>query len=134
MGRIGTVRVFGIKPGSIGETEGYGYPYWEPEPKDASAEQLHQWEQRNPIWGFADEVGTLDQDDIEFFNGDDRNVWDYMKTYIKGEGDIDALRDIIGHCDTFILVFDSAYEAGTINWGDTQGAIYAGNYECTFSY
>lgn len=45
----------------------YFLPYWEPEPgPEVSDEVYWNWEDRNPIWSFAEEVGmTLDPSLVE---------------------------------------------------------------------
>lgn len=127
------VHVFGIKPGTKGEDLGYAYPHWEPEPgEDASDDEYHAWEDRNPLWGLRQDLGCyLDSDFVEYFGNEDCDIWEYLSTYVKDSGDIRKIREHLIACRDLVLIFDSALGGHDVELAETEGALYAGEFDCS---
>ena len=127
-----TVHVFGIRPGTCGEDEGYALPHWEPEPpEEASDEEYDQWQERNPVWGLRTDLGCyLDEDFVEYFDDSDRDMMAYVESQLANPGDIEAIRAALPEVREIVLVFSEALDGSPATMKSTSGADYAGEFAC----
>lgn len=107
----------------------YTEEQWEPEPDEsASDDEYAVWEDRNPIWGFGDDLAVgLDSNFIETIDGKTR--YEYLNGYLVNEGDLELIQNAAGDSNVFVLVFPNALHDPRSELASTPQLIYCGSFE-----
>ena len=108
----------------------YSEAQWEPEPDDfVSEDEYAAWEERNPTWGFRDDLGIvyLDSDFIETIDGSGR--YDYLSSYLVNNGDIDTIRAAVPAANILLLVFPDAFGGVEATLRSTPQLTYCGAFD-----
>ncbi|TWU05793.1 hypothetical protein [Stieleria varia] len=108
----------------------YTEPQWEPEPSDTvSDDEYAAWENRNPSWGFCDDLGDvyLDSDFIETIDGDER--YSYLASYLVNGSDLGRVRAANPDANTLLLVFPDAFGGFDSSLRSTPKLTYCGGFD-----
>jgi hypothetical protein len=130
------VYIFGIKPGSKGEEQGYALPFWEPEPPEGSGvEDYLAWEERNPVWGLQDDLGyELDEEFVEHHPANTPQTRSYLASMLLDEDDLIEIKNELKNCAEIVLIFSQALPRPLDALCDTKGAFFVGKYDCKSSF
>ena len=108
----------------------YTEEQWEPEPDDSvSDEEYAAWEDRNPLWGFRDDVGDvyLDSDFIETIDGHRR--YKYLESYLVNGDDLKTIRSAVPDSNILYLIFPDAFGGFDATLRSTPRLTYCGAFD-----
>ncbi|TWU22365.1 hypothetical protein Pla52o_34210 [Novipirellula galeiformis] len=108
----------------------YTEAQWEPKPDDSvSDEEYAAWEDRNPVWGFRNDLGDayLDSDFIETIDGHRR--YKYLETYLVNDGDLNVVQSAVPDANILLLVFPNALGGFDATLRSTSKLSYCGEFD-----
>jgi len=121
------VYIFGVLNNERGSLRYYSLPQWEAQlPDSASNKEHEEWQDRNPMWGFRDDVGFyLDQD---FFEVVELSNIDYLKQYLN-DGSLNKLKSLnLNDYLELLIVFEKSLGGFNSKMKDVAGAKYLGEF------